>query len=91
MVTQQEAQAAYEKYKSKRAAAKALNMSRTTFRRRLGDTQLPKDEKIEKTFTKDSAIITTKSLKIKTVEDALREANVDLKDLTYLIIYSFNI
>ena len=80
MVTQQDAQAAYYKYRSKRAAAKALNIPRTTFRRILGDTQLPKDEKIEKTFTKDSAIITTKSLKIKTVEDALREADVDLED-----------
>jgi len=35
MITQEEVQEAYEKYGSKRAAAKALGIPRTTFRRKL--------------------------------------------------------
>ena len=80
MITQKEAEEAYLKCGSKRAAAKFLNIPRSTFRRKLGSVSLPKDdEKIEKTFSKDSATITTKSLKIKTVEDALKCSKVDLE------------
>jgi hypothetical protein len=83
MITQEEAQDAYKKYGSKRAAAKALNMSRSTFRRRLGNVD-KKDiadeyEKIEKSFGQDSGTITTKSFLIKTVDDALRYADVDME------------
>ena len=41
------------------------------------DTDIKPDTKVEKNFTRDRGIITTKSLNIKTVEDALQEAEVD--------------
>ena len=41
------------------------------------DTDTKPDTNIEKNFTKDRGIITTKSLNIKTVDDALKEAEVD--------------
>jgi len=74
MITQIEAIEAYKKYGSKRAASKALGVPRSTFRRKLGNhTEIPptvEPEHIGKSFKKDTAEITTKSYKIKTLEDA---------------------
>jgi hypothetical protein len=83
MITQEQAQEAYKKYNSKRAAAKALNMSRTTFRRKLGNVDkediADEYEKIEKSFSQDSGTVVTKSFTIKTLEEALEYSNVDLE------------
>ena len=84
MITQIEAIEAYKKYGSKRAASKALGVPRSTFRRKLGNhTEIPptvEPEHIGKSFKKDTAEITTKSYKIKTLEDALKISDVDLEE-----------
>jgi hypothetical protein len=83
MITPEQAQEAYKKYGSKRSAARELGIPRSTFRRKLGNVD-KKDiadeyEKIEKSFGQDSGTVTTKSFLIKTVEDALRYADVDME------------
>lgn len=82
MITPEDAVEAYKKYGSKRSAARELGIPRSTFRRILGKAEnLPNtDSKLEKTFTKDSAVITTKSYNIQTLDDAIEYAEVNLED-----------
>lgn len=91
-ITPEEALEAYNKYGSKRKCAEVLNIPRTTFRRLLK--QVLKDEpvdspKLEQEFKKDSATITTKSLNITNLDDALKYAKVDL-DIWEVDKYTIN-
>jgi len=81
MITPEQALEAYKKYESKRKASQELGIPRTTFRRLLKKAgfQEPKDDKqVIKEFNKDSAVITTKSLNISTLDEALKHSGVDL-------------
>lgn len=80
-MTPQEAKEAFEAYGSIRKAAKVYNVPRTTFRRLLKRSgfQRQKDNlEVKKEFGREAGSVTTKSLNIKTLDDALKVAEVDL-------------
>jgi hypothetical protein len=81
MITPEDALEAYKKYGSKRKAAQVLGLPRTSFRRLLKKALFdePKDKvNLEQEFKQDTATITTKSLNITNLDDALKYAKVDL-------------
>jgi len=77
-MTPEEAKELYEKHGSSRKASKAANMPRTSFRRLLKKAEGSKENvKVETDFKGDSGTITTKSLNIKTAEEAAKYAEID--------------
>lgn len=77
-MTPEEAKKLYEEYGSARKASKIAGISRTTFRRRLNQAGVNLDNtSLETDFKQDEGTITTKSLNISTVDQALKYSKVD--------------
>jgi len=82
-MTPEEAVNAYKKYGSRRKASLETGVPRTTFRRllkRAGFEEKKDQKQITKEYNSDSAVITTKSLNISTLDEALKYSKVDLKE-----------
>jgi hypothetical protein len=79
VITPEEAQEAYKKYGSKRAASKELNIPRSTFRRILGkasDVTLAKDDTLLKLRRQEKTIAALRSELKKAQDDQLTNASV---------------